>query len=83
LADIKSSCPFGLFFARSSDVAVDMETCVLPSENLLDKSDADELLPQQHRKHLPGEKLCQKIIIKAGSAMPISYCKIKPAFVFE
>jgi len=39
------------------DLAVDVETCMAPKENLLHQGKADELFPEQQGEDLMGENL--------------------------
>ena len=46
-----------LSLGLSPDLAVDVEACVAPGENLLHKGKADELFPEKQREDLMGEDL--------------------------
>ena len=46
-----------LSLGLSPDLAVDVEACVAPGENLLHKGKADELFPEKQREDLMGENL--------------------------
>jgi len=46
------------------DLTVDVETCVAPAENLLDKGKADELFPDKQREDLVGEDLLDKRVME-------------------
>ena len=51
----------------SSDLTMDVETCVAPAEDLLHQGKADELFPQQHGEDLAGEDLLDNFIMSTPS----------------
>jgi hypothetical protein len=51
------------------DLDVDIETCVAPAEDLLDKGKADELFPKQKGEDLMGEKIAEGAIMEGGDTM--------------
>ncbi len=53
-----------LAFGLSPDLTVDVEACVTPAEDLLDKGKADELFPQQQGKDLMGEDLLECLLME-------------------
>jgi len=55
-----------LSFGLSSDFTVDVETWMLPAENLLYNGKADELFPKQQGEDLMGEDLADALIMEAG-----------------
>jgi len=55
---------FCLSFGLSSDLAVDVETCVAPVEDFLDQGKADELFPEQQREDLVGEDLLDNLVME-------------------
>ena len=58
-----------LFFGLSSDLTVDVETCVPPAENLLHQGEPDELFTKQEGEDLMGEKIADGVIMEAGNLM--------------
>jgi len=48
------------------DLAVDVETCMAPAEDLLHQGKPDELFPQQHGEDLAGEDFLDDIVMEAG-----------------
>ncbi len=48
---------------------MNVETCVAPAENLLDKGKSDELFPKQKREDLSGEESLDEVIMEAGDTV--------------
>ncbi len=55
-----------LSLGLSSDLAVHVESCVVPGEDFLDQGKADELFPKQQGEDLMGEDLADCLIMEAG-----------------
>jgi len=55
-----------LSLGLSPDFTVEVETWMLPAENLLYKGKADELFPKQQGEDLMGEDLADALIMEAG-----------------
>jgi hypothetical protein len=45
---------------------VDIETCVLPGEDLVHKGKANEFFPKKQREDFMSEELSNKVIMEAG-----------------
>ncbi len=54
-----------LAFGLSLDLAVDVETCMSPAENLLDQGKPDELFLKQEREDLSSEESLDEVIVEA------------------
>jgi len=48
---------------------VDVESCVAPAEDLLDKGRADELFPEQQGKDFMGEESLEAFIMETTDTM--------------
>ncbi len=65
-----------LFLGLSPDLTVDIETCVVPGEDLLDQRKADELFPKQQRKDLMGEKIADGAIMEVATGTTLQSMKM-------
>jgi len=68
--------PLCLALGLRSDLAMDVETCVAPGEDLLDQRKADELFPKQQRKDLMGEKIADGAIMEAATGTTLQSMKM-------
>jgi len=55
-----------LSLGLSSDLAVHVESCMVPGEDFLYKGKTDELFPKQQGEDLMGEDLADALIMEAG-----------------
>lgn len=55
-----------LFLGLSPDLAMDVETCMMPAEDLLHQNKPDELFPNQQGEDLMGEKFLDNLVMEAG-----------------
>ncbi len=55
-----------LIWPPQDDLAVDVKTCMMPAEDLLHQSKADELFPNQQGEDLMGEKFLDNLVMEAG-----------------
>jgi hypothetical protein len=53
----------------SPDLTVDVETCVAPAEDFLDKGKADKLFPKQQGKDLVGEDFLDNLVMETTETM--------------
>jgi hypothetical protein len=58
-----------LSFRCSPDLAVDVETCVAPAEDLLHQGKPDELFPKQQGEDLMSEDFLNDLVMKTANAM--------------
>ena len=58
-----------LFFGLSSDLAVDVKTCVAPAENFLNQRETDEFFPDNQREDLMGEDFLNKLILETADTV--------------
>ena len=63
------SCICRLSFGLSPDLAVDVETCVAPAEDLLHQGKADELFPEKQREDLVGEDFLDNLVMETTDTM--------------
>jgi len=60
---------FCLSFFLRPDLAMNIETCVAPAEDLLDKGKADELSPEKQREDLVGEYFLDNLVMETTDTM--------------
>jgi len=58
-----------LSFGLSPDLAVDVEPCMAPAEDLPHQGKPDELFPQQRREDLMGEDFLDNLVMETADTM--------------
>jgi len=63
------SCISRLSLGLSSDLAVNVEACVAPAEDLLHKGKADELFPEKQGEDLMGKDFLDSLVMEMADTM--------------